>query len=68
MIYKIEKFLLYPVMQAGQEKMWNPGMTFPGNLASSREIFANVLKKSEKICDGFVANQKSSYVKPKPTH
>ena len=33
-------------LPSGQEKMWNPGMTFPGNLASSREIFTDFLKKN----------------------
>ena len=35
----------YLGIEAGREKMGNPGMRFPENFASSREIFTDFLKK-----------------------
>ena len=55
--------------------MGNPGMRFPGNFASSWEIFTDFLKKKifdkkfmKKISEIFVVNRQSSYVKARPTH
>ena len=45
--------------------MGNPGMRFPGNFASSWEIFTDFLKK---IVEVFAVNRQSSYVKARPTH
>ena len=54
--------------------MGNPGMRFPGNFASSWEIFTDFLKKNfemkflKKTIEVFVVNRQSSYVKARPTH
>ena len=54
--------------------MGNPGMRFPANFASSREIFTDFLKKNfemkflKKIFEVFTVNRQSSYVKARPSH
>ena len=54
--------------------MGNPGMRFPGNFASSQEIFIDFLKKNcemkflKTIFEVFVVSRQSSYVIASPTH